>query len=156
MRNLRLRNLLVLVLLVLSAPLAWAQGVTTAAMNGTITDKTGTGLPGATIIAVHTPTGTQYVAPTNSDGRFNIQNMRTGGPYTVRVTFIGYEDVTRDNINLSLGQNLRLDVNLNESTTQLAEVTVAGSARPGAELGPDRGRDDHPDGADYAPAHHQP
>ena len=130
MRNLRLRNLLVLVLLVLSAPLGWAQGVTTAAMNGTITDKSGQGLPGATIIAVHTPTGTQYVAPTNSDGRFNIQNMRTGGPYTVRVTFVGYEDVARDNINLSLGQNLRLDVNLSESTTQLAEVTVAGQRDP--------------------------
>ena len=130
MRNLLLRNLLVLMLIVLSAPLGWAQGVTTAAMNGLITDKTGQGLPGATIIAVHTPTGTQYVAPTNSDGRFNIQNMRTGGPYTVRVTFVGYEDVTRDNINLSLGQNLRLDVNLSESTTQLAEVTVSGRRDP--------------------------
>jgi len=125
MRNSLLRNLLLLMLAVLSAQLSWAQGVTTAAMNGTITDKTGGGLPGATIIAVHTPTGTQYVAPTNSEGRFNIQNMRVGGPYTVKVTFIGYQDVNRDGIYLTLGQNLRFDVNLNESTQQLAEVTVS-------------------------------
>ncbi|WP_258048992.1 TonB-dependent receptor [Hymenobacter sp. NBH84] len=108
----------------------WTQGTTVAAMNGTITDQTGSGLPGATIIAVHTPTNTQYVAPTNSDGRFNIQNMRVGGPYTIRVTFVGYQDVTRDGIFLTLGQNLRLDVNLNESTQQLSEVTVSGRRDP--------------------------
>ncbi|MBO3273395.1 TonB-dependent receptor [Hymenobacter defluvii] len=124
MRQTLLRNLLVLLLTVLSVQRGWTQGATTAAMNGTITDQTGSGLPGATIIAVHTPTNTQYVAPTNSEGRFNIQGMRVGGPYTVRVTFVGYQDVTRDGIFLTLGQNLRLDINLNEATTELAGVTI--------------------------------
>ena len=76
-------------LAVMSAHLSWAQGSTTSAMNGIVTDKSGEGLPGATVIAVHTPTNTQYVAPTNSEGRFNIQNMRVGGPYTIRITFVG-------------------------------------------------------------------
>ena len=98
----------------LSAHMSWAQ-VTTSAMNGIITDKTGEGLPGATVIAVHTPTNTQYVAPTNSEGRFNIQGMRVGGPYTVRITFVGYKEAVRENIFLTLGQNLRLDINLSES-----------------------------------------
>lgn len=111
-------------LAVLSAHLGWAQGATTSAMNGVITDKSGAGLPGATVIAVHTPTNTQYVAPTNSEGRFNIQGMRVGGPYTVRVTFIGYADAVRENITLSLGQNQRLDINLSEATQQLNEVVV--------------------------------
>ncbi|UOQ82977.1 MULTISPECIES: carboxypeptidase regulatory-like domain-containing protein [Hymenobacter] len=109
-------------------------------MNGVITDKSGAGLPGATVIAVHTPTNTQYVAPTNSEGRFNIQGMRVGGPYTVRVTFIGYADAIRENITLSLGQNQRLDINLSEATQQLNEVVVSGardrvinSSRTGAE-----------------------
>ncbi|SNC67790.1 TonB-dependent Receptor Plug Domain [Hymenobacter gelipurpurascens] len=112
---------------VLSAHLGWAQGATTSAMNGVITDKSGAGLPGATVIAVHTPTNTQYVAPTNSEGRFNIQGMRVGGPYTVRVTFIGYADAVRENITLSLGQNQRLDINLSEATQQLNEVVVSGA-----------------------------
>ncbi|MBB4600592.1 outer membrane receptor protein involved in Fe transport [Hymenobacter luteus] len=112
-------------LAILSAHMSWAQ-VTTSAMNGIITDKSGEGLPGATVIAVHTPTNTQYVAPTNSEGRFNIQGMRVGGPYTVRITFVGYQDATRENLFLSLGQNLRLDINLSESSQQLGEVVVSG------------------------------
>ncbi|MBC6611629.1 TonB-dependent receptor [Hymenobacter sp. BT507] len=121
---------LVVALLLLLAHVGWTQGVTTSAMNGTITDQTGSGLPGATIIAVHTPTNTQYVAPTNSDGRFNIQNMRVGGPYTVRVTFVGYQDFLREGVYLTLGQNLRLDVNLSEATQQLGEVVVSGRQDP--------------------------
>ena len=130
MNNLRLRHLLLLALMLLTARLGWSQGATTAAMSGVISDKTGAGLPGATVIAIHTPTNTQYVAPTNSDGRFNIQNMRVGGPYTVRVTFVGYKDVVRDGISLSLGQNQRLDVKLDDASTELAEVTVSGRRDP--------------------------
>jgi hypothetical protein len=135
------RHLLLLLVALLSAQqLSWGQGATTAAMNGVITDQAGGGLPGATVIAVHTPTNTQYVAPTNSEGRFNIQNMRVGGPYTVRVTFVGYKDANRENIFLTLGQNLRLDINLSEATTELGGVIVTGrqdpvinSGRTGAE-----------------------
>ncbi|MCR5887066.1 TonB-dependent receptor [Hymenobacter sp. J193] len=126
MKNLGLRHLFLLLLTLLSAHVGWSQGTTTAAMNGTITDKAGAGLPGATVIAVHTPTNTQYVAPTNSEGRFNIQNMRVGGPYTVRVTFIGYQEAAREGLFLTLGQNQRLDINLSEQTQQLAGVTVTG------------------------------
>lgn len=119
-----------MLLLLLAAHTGWSQGVTSSAMSGVITDKNGGGLPGATVIAVHTPTNTQYVAPTNSEGRFNIQSMRVGGPYTVRITFVGYQDVTREGIFLTLGQNLRLDVNLSESSTELAGVTVSGRRDP--------------------------
>ncbi|RAK65761.1 TonB-dependent receptor [Hymenobacter edaphi] len=113
-------------LLVAAATPGWSQGITTSAISGVITDKAGSGLPGATVIAVHTPTGTQYVAPTNSEGRFNLQNMRVGGPYTVRITFVGYQDVTREGVYLTLGQTLRLDVNLSEQTQTLADVVVTG------------------------------
>ncbi len=125
-----LRHLLLLVLALATTQLSWGQGATTAAMSGTITDGKGTTLPGATVIAVHTPTNTQYVAPTNSDGRFNIQNMRVGGPYTVRVTFVGFQDFTRTGINLTLAENFRLDVKLGEASTQLNEVTVTGRQNP--------------------------
>jgi hypothetical protein len=130
MNNSRLRHLFLLALMLLTAHLGWSQGATTAAMSGVVSDKDGSGLPGATVIAVHTPTNTQYVAPTNADGRFNIQGMRVGGPYTVKITFVGYQDVTRNDIFLSLGQNLRLDVPLSTSTTELTEVTVSGRRDP--------------------------
>ncbi len=130
MNSLRLRHLLLLALMLLTARLGWSQGTTTAAMNGVISDKTGGGLPGATVIAVHTPTNTQYVVPTNADGRFNLQNMRVGGPYTVKVSFVGYRDVQRDGVFLSLGQNLRFDVKLDDAATELNEVTVSGRRDP--------------------------
>ena len=130
MNNQRLRHLFLLALLLFTARLGWSQGATTAAMSGVITDGKGEGLPGATVIAIHTPTNTQYVSPTNSDGRFNIQNMRVGGPYTVRVTFVGYKDLVREGLSLSLGQNLRFDQKLSDSSTELAEVTVSGRQDP--------------------------
>ena len=139
MSYLRLRHLVLLILTLLSVQVGMAQS-TTAAMSGVITDKEGAELPGATIIAVHGPTNTQYIAPTNSEGRYNVQNMRVGGPYSVRVTYIGYQDVVREGIFLSLGQNQRLDINLNQATEQLNEVVVStrrdgimNASRTGAE-----------------------
>ena len=108
----------------LPTQLLWAQGTTTAAMNGVVQDQSGTPLPGATVIAVHTPTNTQYVAGTNAEGRYNIQNMRVGGPYTVRTSYVGYQEQLFENINLALGQNFRLDITLSESATALGEVEV--------------------------------
>jgi hypothetical protein len=130
MKLLSLRQAFVLALLFLMAQLSWGQGATTAAMSGTIADGKGQALPGATVIAVHTPTNTQYVAPTNADGRFNIQNMRVGGPYTVKVTFVGFQDFNRTGINLTLAENFRLDVKLSDASTQLTEVTVTGRQNP--------------------------
>ena len=125
-----LRHLFLLVLLFGAARQGWSQGTTTAAMSGLISDSKGEGLPGATVIAVHTPTNTQYVAPTNADGRFNIQNMRVGGPYTVKVTFVGFQDANRSGISLTVGQNERVDVKLIDSSTQLGEVVVSGRQDP--------------------------
>ncbi|MFC7670099.1 carboxypeptidase regulatory-like domain-containing protein [Hymenobacter humi] len=116
-------------MMLFTARLGWSQGATTAAMSGVITDKDGVGLPGATVIAVHTPTNTQYVTPTNAEGRFNIQNMRVG-PYNVKVTFVGYKDLNRTDVNLTLGQNLRFDQRLTDATTELTEVTISGRRDP--------------------------
>ena len=68
-----------------------AQGVTTASVNGIVTDAKGP-IPGATVSITHMPTGTVYSTVTRTDGRFNLPNLRVGGPYTFKVTFIGYKD----------------------------------------------------------------
>lgn len=118
--------LCLLLVIMLPVQLAWGQGATTAAMNGTVRDQSGTPLPGATIIAVHNPTNTQYVATTNIEGYYNIQNMRVGGPYTVRTSYVGFQEQRTENINLALGQSARVDFTLNESSRELGEVQVLG------------------------------
>ncbi|NJO03133.1 MAG: hypothetical protein HC880_16945 [Bacteroidia bacterium] len=101
-----------------------AQGVTTSSLTGFVKDQNGEGLPGATIVAVHTPSGTQYGNSTLADGRFVIPNMRIGGPYKVTVSFVGYEDQVFENINLSLGVATTLDINMSEQNTELGEVVI--------------------------------
>ena len=79
----------VLCLLLLCATAASAQTVTTGNIAGTVTDTQGGVLPGATVTAVHTPTGTNYEAITGADGRFSLLNVRVG-PYTVSVTMSNF------------------------------------------------------------------
>jgi hypothetical protein len=99
--------------------------VTTAGMSGRITGSN-EALPGAAIIAVHVPSGTRYGTVTNADGRFNIQGMRTGGPYKVEISFVGFNKATLTEINLSLGETFVLNTNLKDNTTEVGEVTVVG------------------------------
>src|SRR5476651_2493111 len=103
-----------------------AQGVTTASVNGEVTDIKGP-IPGATVTITHLPTGTVYSTVTRADGRFNLPNLRVGGPYTFKVTFIGYKDFIQENINLSIGQDSRIDVKLEDNTKALNEVVINGT-----------------------------
>jgi hypothetical protein len=101
--------------------------VTNSGMNGTVTSGSGEALPGATVVAVHEPSGTQYGAVTNSEGRFNLQGMRPGGPYSVKVSFVGYSTATYTDITLYLGESFILNAQINESAVEVAEVTIVGS-----------------------------
>ena len=101
-----------------------AQGSTTAAINGTVTDQAGEPLLGATVVAVHQPTGSQYGNVTNTAGQFTLANMQVGGPYTITVTFVGYEPFVENEIRLALGQRFRLNVALAEQATELEGVEV--------------------------------
>jgi len=59
---------------------------------------------GATITALHIPTGTKYATTSRKDGRFNLPNLKVGGPYTITVNFIGYKEEKQENVFLLLGQ----------------------------------------------------
>lgn len=97
--------------------------VTTSGMNGTVTDEKNEPLVGATVIAVHTPSGSQYGAVTNKDGRYNLQGLRTGGPYTVTMSYVGYQSVEFSGIMLQLGESFTRDGYL-KSTTDIDAVVV--------------------------------
>ena len=124
MKNNLLKLFLTLVLFAGMGASVMAQ-VTTAGMSGRITGAN-EALPGAAVIAVHVPSGTRYGTVTNADGRFNIQGMRTGGPYKVEVSFVGFNKATLTEINLSLGETFVLNTNLKDNTTEVGEVIVVG------------------------------
>ena len=121
------KNLLLTLFIVLFA--GWvsetlAQGTTTATMRGRIVDESGEGLPGATVQAVHTPTGSQWGNVTDVNGYFRLSSLNVGGPYKVTITFVGYEPQVRNDIYLQLGQTYNLNIDLSETTTELEEVLI--------------------------------
>ena len=101
--------------------------VTTSDIRGLVVDDQNAPLPGANVVAVHTPTGTKYGGTTNLDGRFNLLNMRVGGPYTVTVSFIGFQSQEVNDVFLTLGKTFQLDIGLKPDTEQLEEVVISGA-----------------------------
>jgi hypothetical protein len=102
----------------------FGQGATTSSLSGKITDSKGEPLPGASVVAVHNPSGTQYATIADNSGNYRIQNMRVGGPYTVTVSFIGYSSQSYSEVNLKLGEAYVQNGQVAEATTALAEVVV--------------------------------
>ncbi|MDJ1500874.1 TonB-dependent receptor [Xanthocytophaga agilis] len=126
----RLLTLSILFLALLAGKEVVAQGVTTAAISGIITDAKGEALPGATVIAVHTPSGTQYSSLTRPDGRYNFPNVRIGGPYTITITFVGYKEQKVEGINLSIGQNFNFSPKMSDQGVELSEIVVSSTRNP--------------------------
>ncbi len=118
-------GLISLVLLLFTTTATYGQAPVGANFNGVVRDATtGETLPGATIIAVHVPSGTQYGTVTRSDGRFNLRNVRVGGPYTLRVSFVGYRSAEETDINLELGQEYTITFELVDEAVELGEVAI--------------------------------
>ena len=117
---------LLLALLAFVVTSAMAQ-ITTSGISGKISSN-GETVIGATVTAIHQPSGTMYRAVTNIDGRYTIQGMRPGGPYKVSVSYIGYKDKVFNNVSLNLGESQNLSCSLQEDAKQLQEVVVSGKA----------------------------
>lgn len=114
--------------------------VTTSSIRGTVADDEDNPLLGANIVAIHLPTGTKSGAISNEDGRFNLLNLRVGGPYEITVSYVGFRAQTENDVFLSLGKTFNLDVKMVSESQALEEVVVTsdrggtfGSDRTGAE-----------------------
>ncbi len=83
----------------------FAQGNTTSSINGKVKEKSGEPLPGATVLATHTPSGSRYAATTDSEGTFRISNMRVGGPYKIEISYVGFKTYTESDAFLQLGES---------------------------------------------------
>ena len=124
---LRTVKLLALVAMFFVALASSAQ-VTTSALSGVVTDENHEAMIGATITALHTPSGTQYNAVTNIDGRYSIKGMRPGGPYTVTVSYIGYQTRQVEDVTLQLAETYDLNVDMSVDANTLGEVVVTSEA----------------------------
>jgi hypothetical protein len=118
---------ILLVCAILVAPFIGASQVTTSQLSGVVRGGN-EALSGATVNAVHQPTGTSFSATSLTQGVFNLVNLIPGGPYRVTVSFVGYQTFIEDSVFLALGENTRLDVQLTGTTGNLTEVIVTGSA----------------------------
>ncbi|MCF2502906.1 carboxypeptidase regulatory-like domain-containing protein [Dyadobacter sp. CY107] len=117
---------LVVFLLSLFSPDVRAQ-VTSSAITGRVADSKGDVLPGATVVAIHVPSGSKYGSVTNDQGLYTIPAVRVGGPYTVTVSFVGFSDKSQDNIFANLGTAANVNFDLQDGSTELSEVIVTGA-----------------------------
>ena len=108
---------------------SYAQGVTTGAMTGVVKDSQGAVVPGATVSAVHEPSGTSYQAVTQTDGRYTIGGMRVGGPYKVSAELSGFATDERSNLTLNLGVTTDISFDLRLATVS-ETVQVVGQVNP--------------------------
>ena len=124
------KRLFLLVVTLLTLSLSAVAQITTSSMAGKVTfdDANGEEVIGATVVALHEPSGTRYTAVTNASGLFTIQGMRTGGPYEVTVSYIGYQPSVVKGVVLQLAETYNLAISISEDATQLAEVVVSGRA----------------------------
>ena len=106
---------------------AFAQ-ITTSSLGGRVVDAIGQPVVGAAVVATHEPSGTVYGVITNEDGRYAIQGMRSGGPYKVEVSCLGYQTVINTGITLQLGEPYALSATLNDDKEMLSEALVVAQA----------------------------
>ena len=123
------RILFSLTIVFIAATYSEAQ-ITTSEITGNVIDAaTKEPLTGASIIATHSPSGTRYTTLSSKKGDFSIHDMRVGGPYVVVVSFVGYESVTFDDVQLKLAEAFLLEVTMNKKTGTLENVIVSTTKR---------------------------
>lgn len=120
-------KLLFLCLFCLSTPVLLAQ-VTTSGISGTIQDEKGETLVGATILAIHTPSGTQYGTVTDEKGTYRLSNIQPGGPYSITVRMLGYSPLEVRDIYVSLGDNYNFNAKMQEESVNLETVVIKGTS----------------------------
>ena len=83
-------KLLMIVAITCFSSAIFAQGVTTSGINGKVIDEQGEMLLGATVVLTEASTGTMYGTITDNKGNFHVPHVNAGGPYTLKISFVGY------------------------------------------------------------------
>ncbi|HAL54221.1 MULTISPECIES: TonB-dependent receptor [Sphingobacterium] len=99
---------------------------TQAGFSGKITDENNKGVHGASIEVRNESTGFTTKTSTNANGDFNFKELPLGGPYTVKVTYIGYGEQVRSGFNLNQGDIVRLTIPIQNTSNVLETVELTG------------------------------
>ncbi len=105
-----------------------AQGVTTAAVTGRVTDESGAAVALAEVTLLNGSTGERYAARTADDGSYHMENVSVGGPYTLSARALGFEPTVSEAFQLALGQRFVLNVSMKRSAVQIAGVTITATS----------------------------
>ena len=143
-KQILLRKLFVYAISALISYSLFGQGSTRSILNGLVETNTKETLIGATVVAIHDPTGSQYSTLTNEKGYFTIPNVRVGGPYTIRVSYVGYNPEETKGIYTKLGQTRKLYFSLDESSTlKTVEVVASNGVFDGNRTGSESNIDNY-------------
>jgi hypothetical protein len=113
-----------------------AQGVTTGAITGRVTDPQGQPVALADVQIVHRATGYATSARTRPTGLYFVQGLEAGGPYTVTIRAIGFQQFVREGVDVRLSEAARVDARLVAQAVELSAVTV--TAPTDADFTPSR------------------
>jgi hypothetical protein len=97
---------------------------TSGTLNGSVLDALGQPLPGASVMAVHLPSGTKYATSADQKGHYYLPNLRIGGPYRVTVAMMSMKAGIKDDVSIRLGASVTLNFALSDESQQLAEVAI--------------------------------
>ncbi len=124
-----MRKYLVILLSILFVNASMAQ-VTSSSITGSVKGDDNKFLEGATIVAIHQPSGTKYSTTTNKSGAFTILNVRVGGPYVVKITFSGFKSYEEQGVFAPLGNTANVDVALKNDAVSMQNIVVKAAPNP--------------------------
>jgi len=125
----RAKILSLLTFLTVVVTLTYGQ-VTSSSITGSVRGEDNKALEGATVVAVHQPSGTRYTGVSGKGGLYTILNVRVGGPYSVTVTYAGFKKYEEQDIYASLGNAANVDVVMKSDAVQLQGVVIRGTQNP--------------------------
>jgi hypothetical protein len=101
-----------------------AQGVTTGAISGRVTDPQGQPVAQAAVQVTNRGTGFTTTVRTRENGQYLVQGLEVGGPYTVAVRAIGFQPFSRDNVDVNLSEATRVNAQLIAQAVELSAVSI--------------------------------
>ncbi|WP_189376842.1 TonB-dependent receptor [Thalassotalea profundi] len=127
MKTHRLSQLTSAVVLALGLTTSAMAADTTSSVRGTIVGPNGQAAPNTKIMLIHQPSGTVTEVVTNETGSFSASGLRVGGPYEILIDSDKFQDSSKGNIFLQLGQTLRFNEQLSEEQN-LERIVVTGNS----------------------------
>ena len=98
--------------------------ITSGSLEGQVSNNEDQPVPFANVLAIHSPTGTEYGTTSMDNGRYVLDNLKPGGPYTIKVSYVGFAPLEKSGIYISLGKARQLSLQLKPNVTQLGTVVI--------------------------------